>query len=297
MSEDGSWDTPDSQEYFIEAGLLNQYTISLDFQLPSDQQEISRANLLLHQIPSDVFSNTVVDKYQMVEIRTVIDDVRHFVGKKEVSVYGHNYTSFDVTRAAELWVDEGVSGTVQLEVLVKCYSSPNCSAPRPDGEEPAKVSFTHNTTDSNTLPRIITYSKNPLEYGGDRYRRSAATGPTTSEPVFCNATNNDFCCLNPLEINFHEDLNMRFVVKPPTFRANFCNGYCPEGAVGTSSVERALLLQHLSSRPTNSIEPCCTGLEYSPLQVVLSIWSPEKRKFVIEMERLSQVTVTKCRCG
>ncbi len=298
--EKDPWEIPDAPEdnTFVEAGALNQYTITLDFALPANQQEISKANLLLYQLPTDTFNNEVVDEDQVVEIRTVISNVRYFVGKKKLSVYDHGHQSFDITRAAELWVDADIAGEVLLEVLVKCYSSPDCSDARPSGKQPAKVTFTFNTTDMSTQPRIITYSKNPLENDGDRTKRAAATGPSTSEPVFCSANNSDFCCLHPLTIRFKEDLDMGFVTKPKSFEANFCDGFCPQvSTLGVGTIQRYQLLKFLSSRPTNTISPCCSGREYRPLQVVLSLYDPGKRRFTTKIDRLLQVTVTKCRCG
>ena len=285
-----------------EEGILSKYTITLDFELPVEQQEISRASLLLQQVQTDTFNNAVLDVNQVVEIRTVINNVRYFVEKKEVDVYAAGSQSFDITRAAELWVEEEVSGQVLLEVLVRCYSSPNCTEVTPSGKKPAVVSFFHNTTDTSKLPRIITISKNPLE-GGKEWRRKKREEeeevPTVTEPVFCAENDTSgFCCLHPLILRFDEDLNMPFVSKPKSFEANFCDGYCPEvSAIGVGTIRRYELLQALSARPTNSIEPCCTGLEYKPLQVVLSIWNYMTGKFTSRQDRLAQVEVVKCRCG
>lgn len=281
------------QEVVIEAGILNQYTISVNFHLSHNLSDISRANLILYQAKSNTIDYAVLDRYQLVQIRTVIGNIRYFVEKKSVDVYDSGLQSFDITRAVELWVQEGVSGNVILEVLVTCYSSPNCTTPTSKGQLPAKVSFVQNTSDSTLVPRIITISKNPLEsHSGNTRRKRQA--PNTG---FCKV-NESTCCLQPLVINFANDLGFDFISRPKSFRANFCEGLCPEvtGTVLLTS-RRFELLRLLNSGPTSSIEPCCTGIEYNPLQILVRVYNPMTRMYQTQLDRLDQVTVTKCKCG
>lgn len=289
--------TLEEQEVVVEAGILNQYTISVEFDLPKDMNQISRAKLMLYQDEANTLENPVLDRYQLVQIRTIIKNVRYFVEKKSVDVYGFGLLSFDVTRAAELWVQEGVQGNVILEVLVTCYSSPNCSRVSGDGV-PARVSFIQSDDDFRKMPRIITVFKNPLEQDLNnephRHKRSDAV----PQLEFC-AANQSTCCLQPLTINFKEDLGFNFISKPEYFNANFCDGYCPEmSGIGLANSQRFQILQHLSASPTtSSIEPCCTGLEYRPLQILVSIYNQQSARWEQRLDRLDQVIVTKCRCG
>ena len=151
------------QEVVVEAGILNQYTISVNFNLPQNLSHISSANLLVYMEEANTIEDQVLDRHQLVQIRTIINKIRYFVEKKSVDVHSHaGMQLFDVKRAVELWVQEGVSGDVLLEVLVTCYSSPNCSKPAADGKLPARISFVQNTGSdpanspgSSLFPRIL----------------------------------------------------------------------------------------------------------------------------------------------
>lgn len=285
----------------VEPGVLNQYTITLNFSLAQNMSHISRADLTLYQEEVNTVENQVLDRHQLVQIRTVIGNVRYFVEKKSLDVFDHGPQSFDVKRAVELWLEEGVSGTVVLEVLVTCYSSANCSDITSNGKRQPSIAFTQDHADPSKLPRLITISKNPLdvEAGLSRHKRSddTETESSVTTPEFCTG-NQTTCCLMPLTIHFERDLGFTFVKRPESFTANYCTGYCPEvSGIGLMTSQRYQLLSYLSSSPTSSIEPCCTGLEYRPLQILVSLYNPLKKVFETRVDRLDQVMVTKCRCG
>ena len=272
--------------------VLNEYTIALNFNLPHNLSDISEANLILYQEEQNTIDHPVQDEYQLVQIRTIINNIRYFVEKKVVDVSKHGLQSFNIKRAAELWVEEEVSGSVLLEVLVTCYSSPNCSDVNSNGIVPAKVSFGANVSDPSTVPRIITVSRNPLEVE----EKARVKRHTTQSPIQYCVGNESLCCLHSLEINFTRDLGITFITKPEVFQANFCNGFCPEIAnTGLMTSQRFQLLRY--SSPTRAIKPCCSGIEYKPLQILVTIYNPQTRKYESRLDVLEQVIVTKCRCG
>lgn len=292
MSE---WYIPEEDTTAVEDVILNQYTITVDFSLPHNLSDISEARLTLYQEEANTIDHPVLDRYQLVQIRTVIDNIRYFVEKKIVDVYGFGLQSFDIKRAVELWVQEEVSGSVILEILVSCYSSPNCSSVDGNGIIPAKVSFVEDTSDLSTVPRIITVSRNPLEVE-ERARAKRHTSSETPDQ-YC-VGNDSLCCLHPLTINFTRDLGINFISKPPTFRANFCDGFCPEvSGTGLLTSQRFQLLRYLNSSPTRAIKPCCSGIEYKPLQVLVTLYNPRAKRYETHLDVLEQVIVTKCRCG
>jgi hypothetical protein len=282
------WSTPDSGG--VKEIVLNEYAITLDFNLPHNLSDIAEANLLLYQLEElSTIDHPVGDRYQLVQIRTVIDNISYFVEKKVVEINNYGMKSFNIKHAAELWVEEGVSGNVVLQVFVTCYSSPNCS----DSSEQAKVSFGQ-TSDPSTAPRIITVSRNPLEA---EHRIREKRHSSTLEPAlqYCER-NESLCCLHPLEINFHTDLGLTFILEPRTYIANFCNGHCPEvTGTGLGTSQRFQLLRFLT--PTRSIRPCCSGIEYRPLQILVTLYNPTTRRYDTRLDVLEQVIVTKCVCG
>lgn len=291
MSE---WSIPEEDSTAVEDVILNEYTITANFNLPHNLSDISEAKLTLYQKEANTIDHLVLDRYQLVQIRTVIDNVSYFVEKKIVDVYGFGLQSFDIKRAAELWVQEEVSGSIILEITVSCYSSPNCSNVNSDGIIPAKVSFVENSSDLSTVPRIITVSRNPLEVE----EKARAKRQTSQTPEQYCVGNESLCCLHPLNINFTRDLGINFISKPQVFRANFCDGFCPEvSGTGLLTSQRFQLLRYLNSSPTRAIKPCCSGIEYKPLQVLVTLYNPTERRYETHLDVLEQVIVTKCRCG
>ena len=269
--------------------VLNEYTITVNFDLQRNLSDISTATLVMYQEKANTLDYEVPEKYQSVEIQTIIDNVRYFVGKKDVDVYESGLQSFDVTRAADLWVQEQVSGNVKMEVTVLCSSCSNSQSSNTDSI--AKVSFVNDS-------RIITVSRNPLEYQDPVQLRTKREAPPSHIPDEYCSDNESMCCLQPLDINFKEDLGIDFITRPKIFRANFCNGYCPE-YTGTelSTSRRFQILQNLDSSPTRAIRPCCAGIEYRNLEVIVSLYNHDIQDYETSIDLLEQVAVTKCRCG
>ena len=269
--------------------ILSSYRISLDFQLPEDLTSISRADLLLHQLPSNTGPGYVVrDQRQYVEIKTVIEGQRYVIEGKYVAISDFGYQVFEITSAAKLWVAKGINGSVVVEVTVYCYSSLNCNQ-AVNGKLPSKVQFLYASDDNNKSPRVIIISKNPLEVAHRNRFRRQAQGPGVG---FCSE-NETTCCLQPLTIHFANDLGFNFIMEPKSFTANYCEGYCPQVA-GTQYLTPQLFefLSRLGEgNPGSSIEPCCAGNTYQSLDILMKVGN------AIVIEELQQVIVTSCRCA
>ena len=270
--------------------LLNRYSIFFNFSLSSNLTDVSRADLLLYQQNSVKPDTFVRDRKQYIEIRTVVASLnqKFVVEGKYIDVFETGYQVFEITAAVKLWVAKRISGLVGLEVSIYCYSSPNCSQPQ-GAMRPASVSFLSSSSDQHKAPRIITVSKNPLDVQHQqRQKRNAAqmTG------VGACRTNQSTCCLNHLELNFHDDLGLDFIVLPTTFTANYCEGVCPDMMGGQLMTPRIFeLFSRLPEmNPGSSLEPCCTGNQYKSLEILIR----RGGKYVIE--ELSHVTVLSCRC-
>ena len=270
--------------------LLSTYAINFNFSLPENLTDVSRADLLLFQQDSVKPNTAVKDRRQYIEIRTVLESLnqRFVVEGKYIDIYETGYQVFEITSAVKLWIAKGVDGPVTLEVNIYCYSSPNCS--QPEGTlPPASVAFLSSPAEQDKAPRIITVSKNPLDVEHqERQRRSAneLTGVGTC------GTNQSTCCLKHFELDFHEDLGLTFVILPRNFTANYCEGVCPELMGGQLMTPRIFeLFSRLpETNPGSSVEPCCTGNQYKPLEVLV------RRDGELVIEELSHVTVLSCRC-
>jgi len=266
--------------------------------IPESNKLLSEATLLLHQSETDTLNQPVGDEGQVVEISAIINNVLYFVDKKTLSVYEHGPQIFDVMQAMQTWQAEEAQDSIVLEVLVTCSSSPNCSNQLAfDGKlmTPAAVSFEYNSRNSSLIPRIVVVSKNEQEKKHWSARRKRSSTDEEDTPDYCN--DNQFtCCLHQFNISFEKDLGLKNILQPPYLIANYCNGYCAT-IEGVDTSERNRFLSYLRGNPSISVEPCCSGLEYDSLDVLMETYNPKSRSNVITTESLEQVTVTKCVCA
>lgn len=292
------------EEDVITPVILNQYIINVNFSLPRDLSKISRAHLLLYQEPTDNLNQDAsLEVDQLVQIRTVINKVRHYIETKAIRVQNSGFHAFDITRAAELWVEdqEEVAGDTVLEVLVTCETSPNCSEGARNNNTVARVTFTHNTSDPNKMPRIITLSRNPREVaseeGRNRRKRQleVSLDDLEGEPEYCS-TNESICCLHKLEIDLAQLGFGNYITRPRKFKANFCRGFCPRAGGLRVASNRTELLRHLSI-PAALVNPCCTGVEYRELEVLVATRDPSTGKYRNKMDVIDNVRVVKCGCA
>lgn len=280
-------------------GVLSSYRITLNFNLARDLSDISRADLLLYQALPMTGPGYDVDRdrKQFVEIRTILESLgeRHVVAGEYIDLFYSGFKAFDITAAVKLWILKGITGNAVLEVVVYCYSSPYCSD-NINGKAPAKIEFLYNSEEQDKQPRLIVVSRNPLEARIDARRRKRTTDD--NQPEFCSA-NTSTCCLKPLTIHFKNDLNFDFIEEPKEFEANFCEGYCPEmSGLNTMTPQRFQFLQNLvEGHPAASIEPCCTGSAYKPLDVLIKTFNRRTMQYVTIIDQLEQATVTKCKCA
>jgi hypothetical protein len=271
--------------------LLHSYSIAFNFSLPSTLTDVSRADLLLYQQNSVTPDTVVKDRRQYVEVRTVLESLsqKFIVEGKYIDIYETGYQVFEITSAVKLWIARHIEGPVTMEVNVYCYSSPNCSHPDGGDLSPASVSFFSSQAEQDKAPRIITVSKNPLDVQHQERRRRNADELTGVGQ--CSA-NQSTCCLKNFQLNFHDDLGLSFILLPENFTANYCEGVCPEIMGGQLMTPRIFeLFSRLpETNPGSSVEPCCTGNQYKPLEVLV------RKDGELFIEELSHVTVLSCRC-
>ena len=284
-----------------QSSTLASYRIHLrNFTLPSELSEITKADLLIHQLPTLTGPDIDIrDSEQFVEIRTVLEQrgERYVVEGKYLNLFDKGYKVFDITPAVKIWLDKGIHGNVTLEVVVSCFSSPDCASII-NGTSPAVIRFDHSApgtqqTSTETQPKVMILSRNPLEVAKNAKRRKRQLQYGPPEPKkFCKE-NESLCCLKSLTLNFHTDLGLEFIQHPRTFEANFCDGFCP-GIAGTdlSSSTRFQFLRQLEDSPASAVLPCCSGREYRDLEVIML----KDGGSTIAIERLQQVTVTACKC-
>lgn len=275
--------------------VLASYHINLrNFSLPRDLSEVTQADLLLHQEPLIGVPENGDAVEQFVEIRTVLPvGERHIVEGKYLNLYDQGPKVFDISSAVKLWLAKRVEGNVTLEVVVSCFGSPNCANSGTNGTRPHVIRFNQQT---GKEPKVMILSKNPREVRENARRRRRQTQPQATK--FCKAQNDTICCLKPLVLNFKRDLGMDFITQPESFEANFCEGYCPElSGEDVMTSTRFQFLRELKNSPASSIDPCCSGSEYRSLDVLMNKYKHKIGRYVTVIERLQQVTVTRCKCA
>ena len=294
---DISGSSSDTHAALFEGSVLSTYTIHMDnMVLPRSSRMLSEANLLLHQSETDTLNQPVADEGQTVQISAIINNVLYFVDKKTLNVYEHGPRIFNVMQAMQTWLDEGAQNPIVLEVLVTCFSSPNCSNRVTfEGEQmaPATVSFECNSRNSSLIPRIVVVSKN--EHEQDHLSSHSRRKRSADEFDYCNA-NQFTCCLHKFNISFIQDLGHKSITAPPYFIANFCNGHCAT-IEGAGTKERNRFLSYLRGNPSISVQPCCSGFEYERLPVLIRAYNPNTKSNYDIIKFLEQVIVTKCRCA
>ncbi len=277
-------------------GVLVGYTAEFEFHLNDSLKKISRADLLLYQLPTRTSPSVQPRDYrQYVEISTVIDDKeRRVIEGKYIDTFGDGYIVFEITKAVEVWIKQNIEGRVLLEVVVYCYSSPTCAQIDSQGRRPAIVQFLTSSQDLSKVPRVIVNSHKPRDSVTRVSKRSTHDQGTR----FCTS-DDELCCLKPLVIDFKVDLKLPSIVYPKTFEANYCQGRCPSISASTvlTSARFNFLNQLGNNHPAASIEPCCSGEEYDHLDVIMRVYNRVTKRLEIQIIKLHQVQVIGCRCA
>ncbi|KAL5478169.1 hypothetical protein EMCRGX_G025061 [Ephydatia muelleri] len=246
------------------SNVLNRYTLYFNFDLPENRSDISRADLLLYQLQSKTGPGyTVLDKTQYVEVNAFAKSlgIQTTAEGKYVNVSESGYQVFDITSTVKLWVSHDVKGPVSFEVTIHCYSSLTCNQ-KTSGLQPTQVEFFTDSTQQDKTPRLLTISNSVTDNALKNARRK------------------------------REDLGFNFIVQPASYVANYCGGVCPRSAGGDTMTPTLyeFLSQLSSGNPGASVQPCCAGNTYLPLEVLI------QNKGQLVIEELQQVIVTSCRC-
>lgn len=217
---------------------------------------------------------------------------------KHFGIFDAGFQVLDITPTVQMWASSGVSGEIHLSVSIYCLSSPDCAKPDSEGEKPKSVEFFHAQSSPDKAPRLVMTTKNPLEVQDSPAKRQTSSNDPPKGASFC-VNNQSTCCLKELFINFEEDLpDFDFIVDPPSFQANYCEGICP--LVPDGELMTPLLfnfLSRLQDHPASSITPCCSGTAYKSLNILVNMGGSNATSLNLEEHKLENVVVTGCKCG
>lgn len=274
------------------SNLLNQFTLLFNFNLDSSLFFITQANLLLFQTPASN-NDYVRDEEQYVEVKSIIpaDSGRltaQVIVGKFVNIFHNGAQLFDIKTAVEQWIAMGTGGEINLVISTYCTSPPLCTQLASGGKKVESIDFIQIPSSGEKAPRIILLSStNPLE---NRSKRQ-----TVEEGVFFCIEDQFQCCLKPFIINFVQDLGVAFsfIIDPPSYQANFCDGTCPTTTGGQLMVPSVFFfLSLLQNNPASSLTPCCAGHTYGSLPILIV-----NEEGIVEYKVLKNMKVLSCTCS
>lgn len=247
---------------------------------------------MYQQISKTGAGYVVLDEAQYVEVTASVNSlqIQTTAEGKYLNVTDSGYQVFDITSTVKLWVSNNVRGPVSFVVTIYCYSSLGCNQKTAAGLTPTQVEFFTDTTQQDKTPRLLTISNSATDNAVKSARRRRQA--TSSGVGYCQAQQST-CCLKSLTIRFKEDLGFSFVIQPKSYVANYCGGVCPRTAGGNTMTPTLyeFLSQLSSGNPGSSVQPCCAGNTYLPLEVLIQTNNGQ-----LVIEELQQIIVTSCRC-
>lgn len=93
---------------------------------------------------------------------------------------------------------------------------------------------------------------------------------------------------------YYRDFGWEWVIHPPKYRANYCNGDCGLGVMMPTSPHAHLIQQQQTSRNNNVKvrSPCCTPTKMSGISMLYL--DPNKN---VILGKLPRMKVDKCGCA
>ena len=281
---------------------MNQYVLSFNFSLEKGLSHITQSSLFLFQTPAQKKNSYIKDTEQYVEVKSISTvagvSTDTVISGQFLNIFGAGFQALDITSTVKLWSSIELHGKITLQVSVYCVSSPDCAKPDNQDRFPESLVFNCDQDNSEHAPRIVVSSKNPLvlPQGSRTKRQSPVPLPTPQPPEgasFC-VVNQSTCCLKELTINFKEDLGheFSFIIDPPSFQANYCEGVCPTVPSGELLTPMVYdFISRMDNHPAGSILPCCSGHVYKSLLVLIDFSG------LLVTRMLDNISVVSCRCG
>ena len=202
-----------------------------------------------------------------------------FITSQNIGTERDEYIAFDVTNAIKDW-QGAQSDFLSFEVLVRApqsISSGLSFLPSIEFDVPGYGKGQHNAQLVIAMPSVednvhLTQQQkeDSNQQGDGNNRRKRQSGEGIDSDYCRDNPDETNCCLRELVIDFHSDLNMTWVLSPPTYEANYCEGLCPDyWPVATHST--TFLNTYRESNPLSAPEPCCTAASTSPLRMVVVV--------------------------
>ena len=107
----------------------------------------------------------------------------------------------------------------------------------------------------------ITTIKNRNKDKGLQHKRHRRRSDDDSDLEFCSG-NKLGCCLRKFKINFQQDLNWTWVIRPREMSFNYCSGLCPLRGISNLHTQFLDRFRTVTRNPTAAGSPCCVPNTY-----------------------------------
>ena len=217
---------------------------------------------------------------------------RTLVKSKNVEVFDDEYDSFDVSTAMKKWIATGYNNSFELQVVINCpfsISSKKYSQPSIEFHtENATNAFSKDFKDTRPQLVVATVTQEVATQLEKRRRRKRRQVVDTN---YCNQNPNVVhCCIRNLDVNFQTDLNLPWVLFPPIFYPNYCQGLCPVPLLGNQTL-RLTLQQYYQDNDLGG-GPCCTIYSMTPLLMMIR----DQSNGDITMLDVPNMEISSCGC-
>ena len=266
-----------------------EYTFQFDLaSLPSKSYIVSAELRLFKQ---KLFKLDIKELFENINVYLVIKNKGIKVGRMLVTsknVFNEigNPESLDVTEAVKKWVDDGVTEErLELQVVINCPLSTVSGLFYP----PSIEFVTDVGSDGNIESRAqLVVATVPEEIaatsGKTRHKRQ-------SDSQYCiDNPNRIHCCVHSLEVDFHRDLNMTWVVFPVTFNPNYCQGLCPYSLPSNETFQT--IVRDYYEETSIGEEPCCAV--YSTRSLLIILEDPETG--TVALQTVPDMEIESCIC-
>lgn len=261
--------------------------LSFDLDL-TDKQIITSAELRLwyhvleRESPKPAVEEQTISIYHVIKLQGAKyygEDPTHFTTREQVSLERDGYISFNITSALRQWLDsmEEPKGKFYLEVYMDdIFHSPAVGVVYTDLEGRY----------SKTTQLVI------RAYSDDSRTRRQNNGGNMAPSAACSVGATRNCCKRNLVIDIHRDLNWTWILKPRTFSANFCSGFCPvTWPTATYHTLLRLIYMSNSGNPTSSPAPCCVPDKFAPLPLLILY-----NQTFIRLVTIEDISIDSCIC-
>lgn len=169
--------------------------------------------------------------------------------------------AFDVTSAVQQYASSGQKLQIlDLQVVIKTPVSLASGL-----KFPPPVKFVTDGAQGGNSTQLVVALLQREEVSGANAKRKRAAEVNSA---YCTSTPTEQnCCLRPLEINFSKDLGWNWIISPKSYKANYCQGFCPS-YWPSATTSTSFLLNYRQANPTSAVHPCCGTAVLKPLTVL-----------------------------